>query len=199
MGKGGGTPNPAGRNLVVLSGPSGAGKTTVARALREQTDLALSTSATTRPPRPGEVDGKDYYFLTEEAFRKRVAAGGFVEWAEVFGRLYGTPVRELERAAKEGKTLLLEIDVQGGIQVKRKYPEALAILLMPPDAATQRERLSKRGTETPEELERRFAKAQEEVRTARASGCYDAEVVNDDLRRAVRDVVRILERRRSQA
>ena len=199
MGKGGGTPNPAGRNLVVLSGPSGAGKTTVARALREQTDLALSTSATTRPPRPGEVDGKDYYFLTEEAFRQRIAAGGFVEWAEVFGRLYGTPVRELERAAKEGKTLLLEIDVQGGIQVKRKYPEALAILLMPPDAATQRERLSKRGTETPEELERRFAKAQEEVRTARASGCYDAEVVNDDLRRAVRDVVRILERRRSQA
>ena len=199
MGKGGGPPDPAGRNLVVLSGPSGAGKTTVARALREQTDLALSTSATTRPPRPCEGDGKDYYFLTEEAFRKRVAAGGFVEWAEVFGRLYGTPVRELERAAKEGKTLLLEIDVQGGIQVKRKYPEALAILLMPPDAATQRERLSKRGTETPEELERRFAKAQEEVRTARASGCYDAEVVNDDLRRAVRDVVRILERRRSQA
>jgi len=196
MGDGGGS----GRNLVVLSGPSGTGKTTVVRTLLQvRPDLAVSTSATTRPPRPGEVDGRDYYFLSEATFRERVAAGGFVEWAEVFGRLYGTPVEELDRAAAAGKRLLLEIDVQGGLQIKRKFPEATAILLLAPSAAVQRERLAKRGTEAPEDLERRFAKAQEEVGFARAAGCDDAEVVNDDRQGAVRDGVRILEKRRNEA
>jgi len=178
-----------GRNLVVLSGPSGAGKTTVARAVAGRMGLALSTSATTRPPRPGEADGVDYYFITEEEFKKRIDAGGFVEWAEVFGRYYGTPVEELARARRAGRLLLLEIDVQGGIQIKRKFPEALAILLLPPDPQALWARLSKRGTEAPEEAQARLAKAREEVDAARRSGSYDAEVVNDRLSVAIDEVV----------
>jgi len=177
-----------GKNLVVISGPSGTGKTTVARALAGRLDLAVSTSATTRPCRAGEKDGVDYTFLSREAFQKRIAEKRFVEWAEVFGHCYGTPVEELERANRAGKVLLLEIDVQGGIQIKKKFPEALAILLLPPDDETLRRRLASRGTETAEDFERRIAKAQEEIRMARASKRYDAEVVNDDLEAAIGDV-----------
>jgi len=188
-----------GCDLIVLSGPSGAGKTTVARAVAERLDLAVSTSATTRRPRPGEVDGVDYYFLSDEEFSQRVADGRFVEWAEVFGRRYGTPVEELERAGREGRLLLLEIDVQGGILIKKKFPEALAILLLPPEEQALRTRLAKRGTETPEELERRFAKAQEEIRLARESRSYDVEVTNDDLRRAITEVASVIQTRRKPA
>jgi guanylate kinase len=188
-----------GRDLVVLSGPSGTGKTTVAQALAKRLDLAVSTSATTRRPRPGEVDGVDYYFLSDEEFSQRVADGRFVEWAEVFGRRYGTPVEELERAGREGRLLLLEIDVQGGILIKKRFPEALAILLLPPEEQALRTRLAKRGTETPEELERRFAKAREEIRLARESRSYDVEVTNDDLRRAITEVVSVIQTRRKPA
>jgi len=181
-----------GRNLVVLSGPSGSGKTTVGRALAGRMDILISTSATTRRPRPGETDGTDYWFITPEEFKKRAAEGRFVEWAEVFGHSYGTPVEELERAAKQGKRLLLEIDVQGGIQIKKKFPEALAILLLPPDDRSLRERLSRRGTESPADIERRFAKAQDEVRMAREARVYDVEVVNDRLADTIDQLVTLL-------
>jgi guanylate kinase len=188
-----------GHNLVVISGPSGAGKTTVSRALPGRLDLLLSISATTRPPRRGEADGVDYFFLTKEEFKKRVAENRFVEWAEVFGHCYGTPIEGLERARKSGRMLLLEIDVQGGIQIKKKFPEALAILLLPPDDRALRERLSHRGTESAQDAEHRFAKAQEEVRMARQSRCYDVEVVNDQLADTVNEVVVIIQTRRKQA
>jgi guanylate kinase len=188
-----------GRNLVVISGPSGAGKTTVSRALPGRLDLLISTSATTRPPRRGETDGVDYFFLTPEEFKARVAENRFVEWAEVFGHCYGTPIEGLEKAGKSGKILLLEIDVQGGIQIKRKFPEALAILLLPPDDRTLRQRLSHRGTESPQAVELRFAKAQDEIRMAREAGCYDVEIVNNRLAETVNEVVSIIQTRRKQA
>jgi guanylate kinase len=141
----------------------------------------------------------DYYFVSDEEFSRRVAANRFVEWAEVFGRRYGTPVEELERARREGRRLLLEIDVQGGILIKRKFPEALAILLLPPEEQALRARLAKRGTETPEELESRLAKAREETRMAREAGCYDVEVTNDDLERAIAEVASVIQTRRKQA
>ena len=195
----GARPPASGRHLVVVSGPSGAGKTTVCRAVAERLGVPISTSATTRPRRAGEVDGKDYDFIGEEEFRRRADQGRFVEWAEVFGRLYGTPVEQLDRARDAGDVLLLEIDVQGGIQIKKKFPEALAILLLPPDPQALRSRLSKRGTEAPEEASQRVAKAQEEVRKARQAGCYDAEVVNDRLDDAVRQVIEWVETRRKQS
>ena len=186
-------------DLIVLSGPSGAGKTTVSRALPARLDLWVSTSATTRPPRRGETDGVDYYFLSPEEFKARIAADRFVEWAKVFGHCYGTPIEELERARESGRMLLLEIDVQGGIQVKKKFPEALAILLLPPEEQTLRQRLSHRGTESPQDVERRFAKAQEEVRMARQSRCYDVEIVNDQLAVTVNEVVSAIQTWRKQA
>jgi guanylate kinase len=187
----------AGRNIVILSGPAGAGKTTVAKALPQRTDLAVSTSATTRRPRPGEENGRAYWFIDKDEFRRRIEAGRFVEWAEVFGNYYGTPVEEVERARAAGKRLLLEIDVQGGILIKRKYPEALAILLLPPEPQALRARLATRGTEAPEEVERRLAKAADEVRMARESHAYDVEVTNDRLPDTIDQVVSIIQTRRS--
>ncbi len=189
----------SGRNLVVVSGPSGVGKTTVCRAVAERTGVLISASATTRPRRNGEVDGRDYTFISPEEFRSRIADGRFVEWAEVFGQLYGTPVEELARASDAGKVLLLEIDVQGGIRIKKKFPDALAILLLAPDAQALSSRLSCRGTEGSDEAERRFAKAREEIEMARRAGCYDTEIVNDHLDDAVDRVIELVQMRREKA
>jgi len=183
--------NPSGR-LVVISGPSGAGKSSIVCRVRQRTGAVFSVSATTRRPRAGEADGRDYRFVDRDAFEKMVAAGQLLEWAEVFGDRYGTPAKPVREALAAGKTVLLEIDVQGGLQVHAKMPGATFVLIVAPSDAELRRRLAGRGTEPPDVVDRRLAKAREEIRAAEASGVYTHTVVNDDLDRAADRVVAIL-------
>ena len=177
--------------LFVISGPSGAGKGTLVTRVRERrSNLVLTVSATTRAPRKGEVDGVNYFFLTREEFDRRVANGEFVEWAEVHGNCYGTLVSEVQSKLASGSSLILEIDVQGALQVKERFPEAVLIFIKPPSLEVLRERLVGRGTETPETIELRMANAADELALADR---YDDVVVNDDLDRATDELVRVLD------
>lgn len=171
--------------MVVISGPSGSGKSTICKKLLEDPRIVFSVSATTRAMRPGEVDGRDYHFITADEFRRRIQAGEFIEHAEVFGNMYGTLRGPMEQALSEGKIYLLEIDVQGALQLKRLGEPGVYVFIAPPNFEELRKRLSARGTESPEVLERRLHKAEDEYRERVK---YDHVVVNDDLTRAVRDV-----------
>jgi guanylate kinase len=176
--------------LYVLSGPSGVGKGTVSKRLTARfPDLWLSVSWTTRPARPGEVDGVDYAFVTKEQFEAERDADGFFEWFEVFGDLKGTPRRPVEEHLAAGQDVLLEIDVQGALKVRQQVPDAVLIFLMPPSPDELRRRLVSRGTESPESLDRRLAAAAEEESHAPE---FDHVVVNDDLERVVAEVAGIL-------
>ena len=175
--------------LIVLSGPAGVGKTTVAEAVCRRLGLRRSVSATTRARREGEADGRDYVFVTEEEFEARVARGEFLEHARVHGHWYGTPRRPIEEALARGESRLLVIDVQGGAQVRERRPESLFIFLDAPDDATLRARLVGRSTECREHQERRLAEARAE-RTYKER--YDHCVINDDLDRAVDDVCHLI-------
>jgi guanylate kinase len=175
---------------LVLAAPSGTGKTTIARTLVERfDDVVFSISATTRAPRKGEVDGRDYHFLSRVAFEAEIANGSLVEWAEVHGNLYGTPRRSLEEALQRGEHPLLDIDVQGAGQIREQVPEAVRIFVFPPSAEVLRARLTARGTEDPEEVARRLRAAQRELEEAVH---FDYIVVNEELERAVREVREIL-------
>lgn len=176
----------------MISGPSGAGKGTVVARTRERLPrLGLTVSATTRAPRPGEVDGVNYHFLTHDEFMKRVDAGAFVEWAHVFDHLYGTLVSEVEQQLDKGHSVILEIDVQGAFQVREKFPDAVLIFIKPPSMEVLRERLTGRGTESSDVVELRLATAKKELELADA---YDEIVVNDDLDQATDELVSIIER-----
>jgi guanylate kinase len=164
---------------VVLSAPSGAGKTTIARRLRERRgDVVFSVSATTRPARDYEVDGRDYHFVSPEAFRRMIDGGELLEWAEVHGNHYGTPRANLDRAVERGQFLLLDIDVQGARQIRRHAPEALHVFVLPPSGAALVERLMGRGSESDATRARRLRNACAEVQEAAE---FDYVVVNDDL------------------
>ena len=171
--------------MVVISGPSGAGKSTICKRLMQDPRVTFSVSATTRKMRPGEVDGRDYHFLSVEDFRQRIARGEFVEHADVFGNLYGTLRQPMAAALAAGRVYLLEIDVQGALQLKTLGEPGLYIFIAPPDFEALRQRLIKRNTETPEVLERRLHKAADEWRERVK---YDSVVVNDELDRAVAEV-----------
>ena len=176
--------------LFIVSGPSGTGKGTICRRLMEDTkNIALSVSATTREPREGEVDGVNYFFLDRESFLERVNDGGFLEYAEVFGNLYGTPKKPVEDKLAEGVDVLLEIDVQGAVQVKKNYPEGIFIFVLPPTLAELRNRLIKRGKDSMEVIEHRLSMAMDEIRQMFE---YDYFVVNDDLEEAVEKVKSIV-------
>lgn len=182
--------------LIVVSGPTASGKSTLWRRLVERPDVCFSVSATTRPPRAGEVDGRDYWFVSPAEFERRVAAGEFLEWATVHGRRYGTLRAEVERALAAGKDLVLEIDVQGAAQIRASGFEAISIFVEPPSLAVLEARLRARGTEDEAEIQRRLAIVRTEMAEARH---YDHRVVNDDLERMVAQVEGILGYRREAA
>ncbi|MFT4708926.1 MAG: guanylate kinase [Planctomycetota bacterium] len=167
--------------MLVISGPSGCGKSTLCKRLMEDDRVEFSISATTRPIRDGEVDGREYHFLDADHFRERVEAGDFVEWAEVHGNLYGTLRAPLDRAVAAGKIFLIEIDVQGALQLKTLEVEGLYVFISPPSANVLRKRLEGRATDSQAVIERRLKKAADEMLEAHR---YDATIVNDDLDRA---------------
>jgi guanylate kinase len=176
--------------VFVITGPSGVGKGTLIRLLREQVPaLGLSVSATTRDPRPGEVDGVDYHFLSEADFDRLVREGAFVEHAEYAGRRYGTLRAELERRAAAGEPVVLEIEVQGARQVRAAMPEAFQVFIAPPSREALRERLVGRGTDAPDVIERRLRVAEEELA---AQDEFPEVVVNDRLHDAAQTLVRLV-------
>lgn len=175
--------------LFVISGPSGTGKGTICKELIKDDKIRLSVSMTTRSPREGEIHGVSYFFTTKDEFQKTIETDGFLEYAEVFGNYYGTPKIEVMELLDEGIDVLLEIDVQGALQIKEVYPEAVLIFILPPSMKELRNRLSGRGTETPEVLEHRLGKAAHEIAFAVR---YDYAVINDDLEETVGNVRTII-------
>ncbi|MCI9286092.1 MAG: guanylate kinase [Muribaculaceae bacterium] len=179
--------------IIIISAPSGCGKSTIINAILStgEVDMQFSISATNRPPRAGEEHGVNYYFLSDEEFRSEIAAEAFVEYEEVYpGRFYGTLKREVERITSGGHNVILDIDVKGGVNVKRLYGDrARSIFILPPSVDELRRRLEHRGTETPDSLAQRVGKAEAEIAFAPQ---FDVRVVNDDLDKAVAETSRII-------
>ena len=179
--------------LVVLSAPSGCGKDTVLAELDSCLPIRRSVSMTTRPIRPQETDGVDYYFLSPEAFQQRVANGDFLEWEEVYtNTCYGTLKSEIDRICGNGKVMIFDVDVNGGINIKRFFgDDALAIFVMPPSIEVLEQRLRSRGTETEESIRKRLGRSSKELNEAPR---FDVTIVNDDLQRAVEETRQTIEK-----
>jgi guanylate kinase len=191
-------PEPLTGVLLVLAGTSGAGKGTVGKALRaREPKLGWSVSWTTRPPRPAEVEGVDYHFVDRATFEALRDAGGFLEWFEVYGDLKGTPKQFVVERLATGEDVMLEIDVQGALAVKKALPEALLVFVRAPGREEQRRRLEDRGTDAPEAVERRLAQAADEERIGATQ--FDAVVVNDEVDRAAAEIAGILASRRKSS
>lgn len=177
--------------LAVVSGFSGAGKGTIMKALLEKYDnYALSISATTRSPRPGEVDGREYFFMTEEKFEELIAKDQLIEYARYVNHYYGTPKSYVESQMAEGNDVILEIEIQGALNVKKKYPDALLIFVVPPTAGELKNRLTGRGTETEDVIEKRLRRAYEE---SEGMDSYDYILVNDTVDKCVEDLHNLIQ------
>ena len=181
-------------HLFIIAAPSGAGKTTLCRAMRNRfDDLGYSVSYTTRPPRRGEKQGKDYFFVTEKEFRAGIDQGKWAEWAKVHGHYYGTSLDFLTRAVSAGQDILLDIDVQGTTQILARYPEAIAIFIMPPSLEALRERLESRGTDRGEVIAKRLKNAEKEIEQRDS---FHHVVVNDNLTVVIGELAAIFEKYR---
>lgn len=183
--------------LIVVSGPSGAGKGTICKRLLENNpSLGYSISATTRAPRTGEVNGVNYWFLSKEEFQKMIAEDGLLEWAEVYGNYYGTPAQKVRESLAQGKNIVLEIDTQGAALVREKFPDGVYIYILPPSLEELKRRIIGRGTDSAESIERRLSCAREEM------GCvseqYNYLVLNDEVDLAVSRIETIIEAEKYQ-
>jgi guanylate kinase len=183
--------------VVIISGPSGAGKTTITRGVERSIPGAVfSVSWTTRPPTPADVDGVDYHFVSDEQFEEMRAHDGFLESAGVYGKKYGTPKAWVMEQLSRGRLVILEIDVQGAVAVKRQIPSAFGLFILPPSEEALLSRLRARKRESEELIQKRFGQARNEIDAARASGVYDAFLVNDDVQRAIGEAVAAVQKRR---
>ncbi|HEY8665736.1 MAG TPA: guanylate kinase [Tepidisphaeraceae bacterium] len=183
--------------LIVLSGPSGVGKSTISRLLAEQLNVAYTVSATTRPKRPGDEKGKIYDHIPRDAFFARLDRDQFLEYAQVYGDYYGTPRHPTIDHLAAGHDVLLEIDVQGALQVRYQYPDALMIFLLPPDEPTLLQRLNDRGRDSADDINKRFRDAKREIHMAKGSRAFDYMVINNNLDRAVEEIITIINHKRS--
>lgn len=180
--------------LIIISGPSGSGKSTICRRLLEDDRFKWSISATTRKPRPGEVDGREYHFLTRQEFEQGIRRGDFIEYAEVSGNLYGTPKEKLLQELDKGNVLIAEVDVQGGMNLMRAFPQAISIFVEPPglDTSILEERLRKRGKDDEKTIKERLALAPQEMEVRSR---YKFQVTNDSVERAVAEIRNIIEQK----
>ncbi len=183
-------------HLYIVAAPSGAGKTTLVRLLLEKDPgIHVSVSSTTREPRPGEKDGREYHFVDVPSFIESVSRGEFLEWAEVHGNYYGTSKRWIEAEMTAGRDVLLEIDWQGAQQVRKSFPQAISVFILPPSLQALDERLSERGTDSAETIARRIAAARDEMRHVDE---FDYVIINDDLQRALGDLLSVVSATRLQ-
>lgn len=183
--------------LLVLCGPSGVGKSTISRQLAQAHHVCYTVSATTRAKQPGDEAGKTYEHISRDEFFKRLDRDEFLEYAQVYSEYYGTPKKPVLDCLAAGKDVLLEIDVQGALQIRYQYPEALLIFILPPDEPTLLRRLEDRGRDSAEDIAKRFRAAKREIQMAKGSRGFDYMVINDSLPLAVEEIVKIIRHKRS--